>query len=284
MDISVGIFFGIVSMLSWGCSDFFIAKSARKVDPFKAFLWSQLIALALMTPIFFTIFEVPAFTPVIICLILASGVLTVIANWSFYKALRIGKVAIVMPVESCWAVVTVLLSIALLGEMLTILQAAGVILALSGVVLVSFKWKDMLRLKNHAIGVNYAVVAAIAYGADFVLIDMMTKEIGWFLPILLIGTVTGIFLLLYSRIEKKDISFPKGAVVFIALVGILDTVAYLAYSLGLTSEYGSIIAPIGAASPAVSVILAKIFFGERIHFNQKIGVVFALMGLLILSS
>jgi uncharacterized membrane protein len=283
MDISQGIVFGIVSMLSWGCSDFFVAKSARKTDPFKAFLWSQTIALTLMFPIFFKFFEVPKFTASIIGLVLASGVLTVIANWSFYKALRVGKVAIVMPVESCWAVVTVFLSIALLNEVLTTLQISGVIFAIGGAVLVSFKWKDIIKLKNRAKGVNYAVVAAAAYGADFILIDMMTEKIGWFLPILLIGIVTAIYLLIYSRIEKIDISFPKNAAIFIALVGLLDTVAYLAYSLGVTSEYGSIVAPIGAASPAVSVILARIFFRERIHSNQQIGVVSVLIGLFLLS-
>lgn len=284
MDGSTGIFFGMVSMLSWGASDFFVTKSARETEPLRAFLWSQMIALALMFPIFLKFFGMPSLSNPVISLILASGFFTVVANWSFYKSLQIGKVSIVMPVGSCWAVVTVFLSLAFLGESLTSLQAIGVFLAISGAVLVSFKWKDIARLKNYAKGVNYAAIAALAYGADFVLIDLMANRIGWFLPIFFTGSITAVFLLAYSRAAKKNISFPGNVALFVVLVGILDTVAYLAYSSGVMSEYGAIVAPIGAASPAVSVILARIFFKENIHFNQKVGVVSALAGLIMLSA
>lgn len=283
MDISSGIFFGIVSMLSWGASDFFVAKSSRGTDPFRALLWSQVIALPILLSVFFAFFKMPLLSFDVVLLIFASGILTVIANWSFYKGLRIGKVAIVMPVESCWAVVTVFLGLALLGESLTLLQAIGVFFAISGAVLVSFKWKDLIKLRNSAKGVNYAVIAALAYGTDFIIIDLLAKKIGWFLPTLFIGIVTAIYLLAYSGIAKKNISFPKNVAIFVLLVGVLDTAAYLAYTLGIMSEYGAIVAPIGAASPAVSVILARIFFRENVHFNQKIGVVSVLLGLILLS-
>lgn len=283
MDISIGIMFGMVALLGWGASDFFVTKSSRGAGPFKAVLWSQMIALALMFPIFLLFFRLPQFSITIIALILASGFLTVVSNLSFYKGLQVGKVSIVMPVASCWAIVTVLISLTLLNEALTSIQAIGVTLAILGAVLVSFKWKDLLRLKNHAKGVKYAVIAAMAFGTDFVLIDLLVAEIGWFLPILLIGTVTAFFLLIFSKAVKKDISFPKNVLIFVALVGILDTVAYLSYSTGVTSEFAAIVAPIGAASPAVSIILARIFFREKLHFNQKLGVVSVLAGLILLS-
>ncbi len=283
MDISFGIMFGMIAMLGWGASDFFVTKSARGASPFKAFLWSQMIALVLMFPIFLMFFKLPQFSFVVIGLLILSGILTVVSNLSFYKGLQVGKVSIVMPVESGWAVVTVLLSLTLLHETLSAIQAVGISLAIIGAVLVSFKWKDLIKMKNHAKGVKYAVIAALAFGADFVVIDLMVSEIGWFLPIFFIGIITAFFLLTYSGISKKDISFPKNVVLFIILVGILDTAAYLSYSTGVTSEYASIVAPIAAASPAVSIILAKIFFKEKIHLNQDIGIVSVLAGLILLS-
>ena len=189
----------------------------------------------------------------------------------------------VMPVASCWAVVTVFLSLFILKESLTGFQAAGAFFAIAGAVLVSFKWKDLLKMKNSAKGINYAIVAALAYGADFILIDLLANSIGWFLPIFLIGSVTAIYLLIYSAAAGKDISFPKNVGAFIILVGILDTVAYLAYSSSVVTEYGAIVAPIGAASPAISVLLARIFFKEKLHFNQKIGAVSVLAGLVLLA-
>jgi len=283
MDVSLGILFGTVAMISWGVSDFCVSKSARGCDPIRAFFWSQLVALAIMSVIFFTFFSMPVLSFRIIALIFASGTLTVIANSAFYKALRVGQVAIVMPVESCWAVVTVFLSLAFFHEALTGAQTIGVTLAILGAILVSFKWNDFLNMKKHANGVNYAILAAAAFGTDFVLIDMMVEEIGWFLPILFIGSVAAVYLFLYLKSSKKDISVPKRVLPFIIIVGVLDTLAYLAYSFGVTSVYSAIVAPIAAASPAVSIILAKIFFKETLEPNQRIGVISVLAGLILLS-
>lgn len=236
-----------------------------------------------MFVIFFTYFSMPVLSFRTLGLILASGTLTVIANSAFYKALKVGQVAIVMPVESCWAVVTVFLSLAFFHEALTSAQTIGVTLAILGAVLVSFKWNDFLNMKKHAKGVNYAILAAAAFGTDFVLIDMMVEELGWFLPILFIGSVAAVYLLVYLKAAKKDLSVPKRVLPFIILVGVLDTLAYLAYSFGVTSVYAAIVAPIAAAFPAVSIILAKMFFKETLESNQRIGVVSVLAGLVLLS-
>lgn len=283
MDISYGIFFGTIAMVSWGASDFFVTKSARGCDPFNAFLWSQIFALGLMFLIFYKFFKLPDFSIAIIDLLLVSGIFTVLANLSFYKSLRLGKVSIVMPVASCWAVITVFLSLIFLKQSLTSLRAIGVTLAITGAILVSFKWKDLLRLKNHAGGVKYAIIAALAYGADFVIIDLVANEIGWFLPIFFIGFITACYLLAYAGVAGKDISFPKNVSIFILLVGILDTVAYLSYSSSVTLEYGAVVAPIAAASPAVSIFLARIFFKEKLEINQEIGMVSVLAGLILLA-
>lgn len=284
MDISHGIFFGIIAMMSWGASDFFVTKSARGCEPFKAFLWSQIVALIILFTIFLTFFETPKFSLSIAGLILSSALCTVIANMAFYKSLKVGKVSIVMPVASCWAVVTVLLSLIFLNQSLTQNRALGVVLAITGAVLVSFSWKDLKKLKNHAEGVNYAIIAALAYGVDFVLIDMMANKIGWFFPILFVGLVTACFLSIYAGMSGKDISFPKNIWHFIILVGILDTVAYLFYSSSVTTVHGAVMAPIAASSPAVSILLGKIFFKEKTERHQEIGIISVLIGLILLST
>jgi uncharacterized membrane protein len=213
-----------------------------------------------------------------------SGFFSIVANFSFYKSLKQGKVSIVMPIASCWAVVTVLLSLIFLEETLTIYNALGVIFAIIGALLVSFKMKDIsLDTRKYGKGVKYAIIAALAYGADFVIIDLAANKIGWFLPIFFIGIVTAFFLFIYAKAAKKDISFPQNALRFIVLVGILDTVAYLSYSSSVTQEYGAVVAPIAAASPAVSIFLARIFFKEKLEINQEIGMVSVLVSLILLA-
>lgn len=286
MDLTLGILFGIVSMLSWGASDFFIAKSVRGGGVLRAFLWAQAISVMLLFFVFLNNYELPEFTYYTIALIIAAGTLGVVSNLSFYKSLKVGKVCIVMPVASCWAMITVILSVVFLGESLVFVQMFGIAFAISGAGLVSFKLSDLkdLDIKKHAHqGVEFAVIAAFAYGTNFVLIDVLVSELGWFLSILMIEIVVVSILLLYSGATKSDISFPKNVALFVILVGILDATAYLSYGIGVTSELGSVVAPIAASSPAISILLAKIFFKEEMEINQKIGVFSVICGLILLA-
>lgn len=123
----------------------------------------------------------------------------------------------------------------------------------------------------------------MTYGIDFVIIDLLANEIGWFLPIFFIGTINTFMLLIYASFRKSDLSFPRNIFSFVILVGVLDTIAYLSYSSSITMEFGAIVAPIAATSPAISIILAKIFFKEKLEIIQKIGIVFVLAGLVLLS-
>lgn len=286
MDITFGIFFGLVSMLSWGASDFFIAKSVRGSGVLRAFLWAQIVSVTLLFSIFLYYYDIPKFTSYTIALIFTAGTLGVVSNLSFYKSLKVGKVCIVMPVASCWAMITVVLSMIFLGESLDMAQVLGIVFAIFGAALVSFRFSDLKKLdmKKHANkGVEYAVVAAFAYGTNFVLIDVLVSEVGWFLSILFIEIIVVSLLLFYSGAMKSDISFPKNVFQFVVLVGILDATAYLSYGIGVTSEFGSIVAPIAASSPAISILLAKIFFKEELEINQKIGIVSVLAGLVLLA-
>ncbi|MFH1432342.1 MAG: EamA family transporter [archaeon] len=283
MDGSFGVIFGVIAMFCWGFSDFFISKAVKGCDVFRAFFWSQIIFVLFLLPIFIFFFELPVFSLFTLALVVVSAVLGVVANLAFYRSLKEGKVSIVMPVASCWAVVTVFLSLAFLGERLALLQGFGVVLVIAGAVLVSFRWRDLLKLENHAAGVKYAVVAALAFGVDFVVIDVLVEEIGWFLPIFLTGVVMTFCLIAYSRSSGKDVSFPKGVLFFVACVAVLDALAYLSYGAGVSFEYAAIVAPIGSASPAVSIVLARILYRERVDFNQNVGIVSVLLGLVALS-
>jgi drug/metabolite transporter (DMT)-like permease len=282
MNISLGIIFGLISMISWGMSDFFVTKSARGCATIRAFFWSQIVALIIMFPILF--FKLPKFSFYIYTMLFFAGMSALVSNFAFYKSLKTGKVSIVMPIASCWAIVTIFISIIFLGELLTGANALGAIFAIIGVILILFrKYNSEKNKTSNSNGIIYAAIAAFAYGVDFVIIDLLANEIGWFLPIFFIGTINAFMLLIYAGIRKSNLSFPRNVSSFVILVGILDTIAYLFYSTSVTLEFGAIVAPIAATSPAISILLAKIFFKEKIRLIQKMGIVFVLAGLVLLS-
>ena len=122
----------------------------------------------------------------------------------------------------------------------------------------------------------------ISLGVLFVLIAVLVRELSWFLPMLFIKAAMVVYLLSYGS-AKKSLGFPRNVALFILFIGILEVVAFLSYGVGITSEYTSIVAPIGAAFPVVTIVLARIFLKEVLEINQKIGVLFVLAGLVLLS-
>lgn len=285
MNIPLGIIFGVIAMVCWGTADFFVAKAVRKTTVFKTFVWSQIIGVILFFIIFSLFFKFPVLSFTTKGIILFAGFLGAISYLAFYKGLQVGKVSIISPIAACWAVVTVILSLIFLNETLTALQIVGVSLAILGAVLTSFKLHDLLklRLKNIAKGVEYAIIALLAWGVYFIFIDILVAELSWFLPMFLLKAVAVFYLLTYSCATKKNVSFPKNIILLIILIGVLEVIAFLSYGIGVTSEYTAIVAPICAAFPMVTIILARIFFKETLEINQKIGIISVLVGLVLLS-
>ena len=69
----------------------------------------------------------------------------------------------------------------------------------------------------------------------------------------------------------------------LAAIGVLEVIAFFAYGSGITSEFTAIVAPVSAAFPAVTILLARIFLKERLEINQKTGIFSILAGLVLIS-
>ena len=285
MALSLGIIFGIVAMLAWGIGDFFVAKAVRKSSVFKAFIWAQIVGLTLFLFVFLFLFEFPIISFTSLIMLLIAGILGLVPLLAYYKGLQIGTVSIISPIAASYAVIPIIYSLIFLNEKLTVLQTAGVILAILGAILTSFKFHDLikLRLKNLATGVEYGLIAMVGWGVFFIFIDSLVSEFGWFLPVFLIKALVVFYVLVYSGIAKKNISFPKNVILFVILIGVLESIGFLALGGSVFLENISLVAPVTSVYPAVTIILARIFFKEILELNQKLGVISVLVGLVVLA-
>jgi len=286
MAILIGIIFGIVALIAWGISDFFAAHSTRNTNATKTFFWSQATSLALLTITFFLFFfKIPSISTVQWIQIVALTVVTIAAFLTFYKGLHVGKVGSVSPIVAAWPTVTLFFALTLLGEHLTSLQGIAVALVILGGVLSSFKIHNILKMNFKSIvkGANYAVAAAVLFGIAFTIVDPLVATMGFFIPMLVSKAMQVPILAAYARTRKIDISFPRNIVLPIALVGGLEFVGLMSYTLAISSEFTAVIAPMASAVPMVTIILARIFFKERLDAIQWLGVFTVLTGVAILS-
>lgn len=285
----MGIIFGLLSMFGWGISDFLAAKSSRKIGYLLTYFWTQLIAFLIALIYFWIKFPTLNISniPQYLIFLLPAGLLFLVGTLAFYKGLTEGQVSLVSPIGASWAMITVVLSVIFFKEILQTNQIIAVILIISGIVLVSLNLKEILRIKKLALfgGIKEGLIAMLAWGISLFLLVPASKALGWFLPVLALKFFGLLFLVFFIMFSKKSlkIDFQTSLLTLLFFIGFLDMVAFFGYSFGVEGVYASIIAPIAASFPLVTVMLARIFLKEKIIFNQALGIAGVIAGLILIS-
>ena len=91
-------------------------------------------------------------------------------------------------------------------------------------------------------------------------------------------------MLVYGNFTKISLKPDNKNLSAIVIIAILNLAALLAYNLGVTYNYTTIVAPISAAAPAVTILLAILLLKEKLATDQKFGIILVLIGLILLSA
>ena len=285
----MGIIAGLLSMLGWGTSDFLAAKSSRKIGFTLTLFWTQTVSFLIALIYFFVNFQILniANIPKFIISLAISGFLYMIATLAFYKGLKEGQVSLVSPIGASWVMITIILSVIFLKEVLQTNQIIAIILIILGIVLVSADVGGILRIKKLTsfAGIKEGLIAMFGWGLSLFLVIPASKGLGWFLPVFLLRLFTILFLASYILFSKQSfkINFQPPLLALILPIGLLDMIAFFAYSFGVGGGYTSIVAPIAASFPIVTIILARIFFKEKFILTQVFGIVSVIIGLILIS-
>ena len=203
----------------------------------------------------------------------------------FYKALQIGPVALVSPIVAAYAVVVIILAVVFLGERLSSVQAVGATASIVGVVFASLNLQGLTRLKGIiGKGVLYGLGAMVGIGVWQYFIGVLSRDMGWFLPIYINRLIILAMLALVTGASKtwpwQRLSIP--IVAGIVIVGLAETGGLFAFSRGAEIGVISIVAATSTIYPVIPILGGLIIFQERLEVSQIAGLVVALVGLLVL--
>lgn len=286
MAIEVGIIFAIAAMLSWGIADFLAKKAIDRIGYTKSLLINQSIALGPIFVYAILFFNIPEISASLILITIATAFLGLVGYLSFYKGLQKGNISVVSPITSSWAVITTLLAIVIFGETLSSLQVVGVLGIFIGIFLTSTNLKEFKKSirQGTSNGVLEAIIAMVSWGLTFLLVKPIADAAGPVMAVLFLRAIMLVFLFSWVRISRTKIGIPT-KLIFLFLIGsgLLDVFGFVTYSIGITTEFLSIVSPIVAIFPAVTIMLAYVFLKERLVNNQKIGIVTILTGLVLIS-
>ena len=281
------IMFALISYFAWGTGVFGEAIVVRRLHSYSLIFWSFLLSLLLAAP--YALFQLDSFalyTPILLILNFFLALSTLLLGTvAYYEALKRENPVLVGTIASSFPFVTIIASLVFLGERVSQKQVLAIAIILIGLLLSMIKFEMFTRRK---IAVHppilLAFLAMIVWGLYFTFIKIFVEKVGWFWPNY-IAFFAFPLIFLYTKLRKVKIEkFTKNnALVPLVLSTILVRIAEFSYNAGISRGLVSIVAPIAGANPTLFVLLAFLFFKDKITKQQIIGIVTTLVGIVLLS-
>lgn len=294
----MGVLLGLLAALGWGSADFLARYATRLIGTYRTLFYMQFIGLSCLSVYLLATGQLPrlletaGWQPWAWCVLVA--LLNVIGSLALYRAFEIGVLMIVSPIAASYAALTVALSL-LSGETLSRLRGIGIGLALIGAVFAATSFAppqevkadigEQRRKQRLTRGAGLAVFAAVAYGVMFWLLGtQVTPALGGVAPIWLIRLVTPFTLALLATPTRQSLRLPPGRGWWlIAGVGVLDTSAYVANTIGFATHQIAVVSVLASLFSTVTVMLAWLFLREKLHWSQWLGVAGIFAGVALVS-
>jgi uncharacterized membrane protein len=279
------VILGLAAALGWGLADFFGAVSGRRIGSIGAVMSGQVLSAAFITAVLVATGTSLAPLGPDVWLVLLNGAAAAFAYLTHYKALELGPVAVVSPIGAGYAVVGVVLAIAILGERPTGLALIGAGIAVTGVALVSTDLRKLRDgIKNHLPGLPWSVAAAVGFGVAGFLLGWIADRAGWVAGLWGSRVAQVVFFLPLVFVFRRELSrLRPGFGLWVALLaGAADILGVVTFSVGSERGLNSIVLASSAVFPLIAVALSVIVFKERLVANQIVGIVLVVSGLLVL--
>ena len=302
------VLFACGSALFAGLTAILAKLGIRQTDSDVATAIRTIVVLAfswLMVAVVGSFDQIAAVSPRTLLFLVLSGLATGASWLCYFRALSLGDVNKVVPIDKSSIVLTLILSFIVLGEPISPWKLAGIVLIAAGT------WLMIERKPSAADGAPKA-------GGEDAAVDATTDEKGtvakgshgW----MLYAVLSAVFASLTAILGKIGISgvesnlgtairtcvvlamawvvvlvegklplvrkVPRGELGWICLSGIATGASWLCYYRALHDGFASVVVPIDKLSVLVSIVFARIVFGERLTRRSAIGLAVLVLGTL----
>ena len=207
------------------------------------------------------------------------------ASWlCYFKALQLGDINKVVPIDKSSTVLTILLAFLLLGEPIGLFQGIGVVLIGAGTFLMIEKKPDASSGAVQGKGwMLYAFGSAIFASLTAILgkigIQGVESNLGTAVRTGVVLVMAWAMVLVTGR-AKEVRQVPGREMIFICLSGIATGASWLCYYHALQDGPASVVAPIDKLSILVTVAFSYLVFRERLTRRSGLGLVLIVAGTL----
>lgn len=254
-DVATAVRTIVVFLFSWIMV--FLVGSASQIGNISSYTWTFLILSGLATG----------------------------ASWlCYFRALQLGDINKVVPIDKCSIVLTVLLAFFLLGEPISLKKLVGLAAITWGTLLMIQKRASTSGTAGHA-WLLYAVLSAV-----FASLTSIFGKIGITGVESNLGTAlrTGVVLLmawLVVLVKGKQslvTRIPGSELIYILLSGIATGASWLCYYKALQDGLASVVVPIDKLSILVTIGFSWVVFKETLSRKAAVGLFCIVLGTLLM--
>ncbi len=208
------------------------------------------------------------------------------ASWlCYFRALQLGDVNKVVPIDKSSTVLTILLAFIFLGEGISWLKGGAVLLIGIGTFLMIEKRADQSEKPNKRSWLLYAVLSAVFASLTSILgkigIDGVESNLGTAIRTGVVLIMAWLIVFLKGK-QHTVKTIPKNELIFICLSGIATGASWLCYYKALQDGLASVVVPIDKLSILVSIGFSAIVFKERLSKKSAFGLFLIVAGTLLM--
>lgn len=219
-------------------------------------------------------------------LLLLSGTATGASWLCYFKALQLGDVNKVVPIDKSSVVLTILLAFLLLGEPIGLFQGVGVVLIGAGAFLMIEK--STVSKDASVLGKGwmlYASGSAVFASLTSILgkagIGGVESNLGTAVRTAAVLVMAWLMVLVTGKAGAvKEIQW--GELAFICLSGLATGASWLCYYRALQDGPASVVVPVDKLSILVTMAFSRLVFHEKLTARSGWGLIFIVIGTLVM--
>lgn len=283
------IIIAVLSALFAGLTSILAKCGIRKTDSDVATALRTIVVLLfswIMVFIVGSVNTIAQITPKSLLFLILSGIATG-ASWiCYFKALSVGDVNKVVPVDKSSTVLTVLLAIILFSETNHIaVKLVGTVLLAVGIFLMIEKKKADAK-QTKVLWLPYAIGSAVFAALTSILakvgIEGVESNLATAIRTGVVLVMAWLIVLIKGK-QKQLKSLDKKELGFIALSGLATGGSWLCYYYAIQNGVVSVVVPIDKMSVVVTVVFSYFVFKEKLSRKAIIGLALMVIGTLVMA-
>ena len=229
--------------------------------------------------------EIGSITPHTLIFLVLSGIATGASWLCYFKALQLGDINKVVPIDKSSTVLTILLAAILLGEGITLYSGFGIALIAVGTFLMIEKKDVKNDVPKNKRWIFYVLGSAVFASLTAILgkigISDVESNLGTAIRTGVVLVMSWIMVFVTGKQNKiKGIS--KKELGFICLSGLATGGSWLCYYKALHDGPASVVVPIDKLSILVTILFSYIVFREKLSKKTAFGLVLTVGGTLLM--